>query len=60
MSAVRTREIVANVSLGVGIAAAAAGLGVLVFGPRQAPRVAATASVAVVPGGGLLTLGARF
>lgn len=57
VSAVRTKEIVADVSLGVGIAAAAAAVGVLVFGPREAP---AAASVAVLPGGGVLRLGWRF
>jgi hypothetical protein len=57
VSAVRTREIVANVSLGVGIAAVVTGVGVLVFGPREVPG---TASVAMVPGGGVLRMGGRF
>jgi len=56
VTAVRTREIVANVSLGVGIAAAAAAVGVLVFSPREAPAV----SIAVVPSGGVLGVGGRF
>jgi hypothetical protein len=58
VSAIRTREIVANVSLGVGIGAVAAGLGALLFAPREAPAVAPV--VARVPGGGVLLVGGRF
>jgi hypothetical protein len=57
VDAIRTRLIVANVSLGVGIASAAAGVGVLVWGPRKDP---AGASVTLVPGPGSLVLGGRF
>lgn len=57
VDAVRTKEIVANAALGVGLAALAAGIGVLLFGPRDAP---AAASIAVVPRGGVLIVGGRF
>ena len=51
VSAIRTKEIVANVALGVG-------LGALLFGPREVPPVAPV--VARVPGGGVLLVGGRF
>jgi hypothetical protein len=57
VDAVRTKEIIANVALGTGLAATAAGILVLVFGPHEAP---AAASVMVVPGGGAAALRCRF
>jgi hypothetical protein len=57
VSAVHTKEIVADVALATGLTAAAAGILVVVFGPRDAPAVAA---VTVVPGGGAAVLHLRF
>lgn len=58
VDALRTREIVADVALGAGIAAAAASVVVVLAGPRSE----AMASVAVVPrpGGGALVWAVRF
>jgi hypothetical protein len=58
VDAVRTREIVADVALGAGIAAAAASVVVVLAGPRED----ATTSIAVVPrpGGGAVLWGVRF
>ncbi len=58
VSAIRTREIAANVSLGLGLSAAAAGLGAVLFGPWEAPPLAP--AVARVPGGGVVMVGGRF
>jgi hypothetical protein len=54
VSSIRTRLIVANTSLGVGVAALAAGIAVGVWGPREA------AAVSVVPGGAVLRVMGRF
>ncbi len=59
VSAVRTKEIAANVSLGVGIGALATGLGVVLFGPREVPPPV-SAAVVRVPGGSVFVLGGRF
>jgi len=57
VDSIRTREIVANVALGTGIAAAVAGTLTLLVGPKEpAPSV----TVAAAPGGGVLSLSARF
>ncbi len=58
VDAIRTREIVANVALGTGLAAAATGTLVMLVGPREA----AAASIALTPspGGCMLVLGGRF
>jgi hypothetical protein len=53
VDAIRTRLIVANVSLGVGIASVAAGVSVILWGPRKDPQAA---SLMLVPGLGSLAL----
>lgn len=54
---VRTRLIGANVALGLGIASAAAALGVGIWGPRE---TSAAPAVSVVPGGAFFSLRAKF
>jgi hypothetical protein len=57
VDAIRTREIVANVALGTGLAAAAAGTLTLLVGPKEpAPSL----TVEATPGGGIVSLGAHF
>jgi hypothetical protein len=62
VDAVRTKEIVANVSLGVGIAAVAAAAVVLIVRPSAARAAPAVVRIEVRPavGGGVAGIGGRF